>query len=240
MNDGRAKHGWPWIVALLIWPAATNFAPIVAQEPVQEPGLMPVVLTIERNGRWPPQNRVAVRGVRIALVKRQSSTTNETPPDEPRSAQVIISDASFDEIMFGKASNMTDARKRLIRLVRAKVESVDQLSSLTDAQKRKLRLAGSGDIQRLMDRVENLRERVQSDFVDEENVDQLRELAQKLSRAGSPLRRQLESGPFGDGSLFAKALKSALSPEQAAEYALGRLSLPAPQRDRLPDLAVPK
>jgi hypothetical protein len=235
MIEERRRLGWQRIVALLIGLPVLALGQIIAQEPNPERGLMSV-----GTYRGPRGVFVMVRGVRITLVKRQSPTPPEDSFEEPFSGQMGIADASFDEIIFDKVSNIADARARLIRRVRAKIESVDHICRLTDAQKQKLQLAGRGDIKRLMDRIEELRDRIESRDVEDGNLHQLRDLASELSRDGSPLRRETESGPFGDGSLFAKTLRTVLTPDQAAEYAQGRLPLPAAQRKGLPDLTLPR
>jgi hypothetical protein len=240
MSEGRTKRGRSWVVALLFGLPVLDIGQTIAQEPNPERGLMSVGLFTYRDQHEQVQHFVRVRGVKISLVKRQSSTPPEGPFEDSLSEQIGIADASFDEVMFDKVSNITDARARLLRRLRANVESVDRVCRLTDAQKQKLKLAGRGDIKRLSDRIEDLRERLQSRYFADENGRQLEAMARELSRIGSPLRREMELGPFGDGSLFAKTLRTLLTPDQAAEYAQGRLRLPAAQTDGLPDLSLPR
>ncbi|MGE5191319.1 MAG: hypothetical protein ACM3U2_02385, partial [Deltaproteobacteria bacterium] len=98
-------------------------------------------------------------------------------------------------------------------------EDVDELTGnygLTAAQKQKLQLAGRGDIKRMFDRIEDSRRRLQAQVV--QDIEGVQRLCVQMSQESSALRAGIRKGPFGEGSLFAKTLKSALTAEQIAGY----------------------
>src|SRR5262249_46788750 len=86
-----------------------------------------------------------------------------------------------------------------------------QLCRITEHQRKKLELAGRGDIKRFFDHIEEYRRQIHRPNT---GADELRTILQDLKRSQMAYRR----GIFGDGSLFTKTLKPALTPEQRAKY----------------------
>jgi hypothetical protein len=117
-----------------------------------------------------------------------------------------VSDAGFDRSLYGGASDEAAARQQLAALLQ---QAVDDLS-----QKQKLQLAGRGDIKRLFDRIEESRRGIQAHVI--HDVAGMQALCLELSRALTPLRKSLKTGPLGEGSLFARTLNRALTADQIA------------------------
>jgi hypothetical protein len=123
----------------------------------------------------------------------------------------MLSDQNFDQWVYGGGRNAASARSRLDSLLALQVEDVERTCALTEAQKKKLQLAGRGDVKRFFDRVEDKRRSFQ---LVRNDRNKFNEFYQELQ----PLQLTLSSGPFGEGSIFLKTLKSTLNDEQAAKY----------------------
>jgi hypothetical protein len=135
----------------------------------------------------------------------------EVPPPAERIIRVRVSAVTFDHWLFDNPSNADKVRAKLDEHLRTRIAAIDRLCRLTDSQKRKLDLAGRGDIHRLLERIEETRAKFERN-----RDDQVKALA--LYEEVRPLRLLLDAGPFDGGSLFARILKTTLTPEQAAEY----------------------
>jgi hypothetical protein len=129
----------------------------------------------------------------------------------------------FNQIVLGSEPHSGEAtRDRLEGILLKRLAALDRIYHLSDAQKLKLKLAGRGDVSRLMDRINAGRKKFPAE---------MQRYQQKLQRkfgnhlffsyADMPeiaaLRAAVESGPFGDESLFAKTQKSVLTKEQVEE-----------------------
>lgn len=123
----------------------------------------------------------------------------------------VMPDENFDAWAFGNRGNAAAARTRLDSLLLLKVENVAQNCELGEAQKTKLVLAGKGDIKRFFERVEELRKKFKQLKNDQNRIGE-------IAQAAQPFQRVVNSGPFGPGSFFDKALKNTLTVEQAARY----------------------
>jgi hypothetical protein len=126
----------------------------------------------------------------------------------------IMNGAQFDQQIFGGNGgngNAAVARTKLDSLLTLQVEEIERNCEVSAAQKKKLLLAGRGDIKRFFDRVEEVRQ--QFDKI-KNNQNQFPMIWQEMQ----PLQSTFNAGLFGEESIFAKALKSTLSPEQAARY----------------------
>jgi|SRR5579863_1613785 len=147
--------------------------------------------------------------------------------------RVILFSGTFDELVYGSDSNAANARVRLEQCLKQKLDKIDRISKLTDAQRRKLQLAGRGDIKRLFDRAEKLR-----DLCDRSTAIDLNEFqkwTEQVRSKSKSLRQPLTDGPFNTDSLFARCMKTTLTAEQAAQYARFEATPPyePPQRGRL-------
>jgi hypothetical protein len=132
--------------------------------------------------------------------------------DEPPSA---ATDAIFYGWVLGSgisSTNVTpaDARRRLDSILKSWVIYIDQLSGLTEDQQTKLRLAGLGDIQHFLDKVEEKRQVFQTIRHDPIQV-------QAFRKEIRPLQKFWISNPFLEGSLFWKTLRKTLPAAQFAK-----------------------
>jgi hypothetical protein len=135
-----------------------------------------------------------------------------------------ISDDNFNYLAFGPGFDAATARLRFDELVEQRVAAIDRCCALTANQSAKLKLAGRGDVHRFFERVDDVRRRLHSPEKVPANLDDLR----------TWLQQQLRSNllPFGEESLFAKALRTVLSGEQTARLAGNRL-IPLPPRQQI-------
>lgn len=129
---------------------------------------------------------------------------------EQQQQQFVVADETFDQWVFGQRGNAALGKTRLESALLVQIENIDRLCTLTEEQRQKLRLAGRGDIKRLFDRVEQLRKKFQLVKTDQNKINEFFQEVQ-------PFQAALKRGPFGDGSIFSKTLKSTLTPEQAAQ-----------------------
>jgi hypothetical protein len=136
----------------------------------------------------------------------------DEPDDEPAAAvQGFALQDWFNRYVFGNYGNPDAARKGLERALHIKIEDTHRAYGLSDAQRKKLQLAGRGDLKRLGEVLEKARKECETSGG---NIVVLRSMVPKLRS----LRDSINAGPFGDGSLFAKTLKTTLTAEQAATY----------------------
>jgi hypothetical protein len=127
----------------------------------------------------------------------------------------------FDQTVFGDARPQAvyAAKNRLNEILARKVVALDRIYGLSETQKQKLKLAGRGDIKRLDDRLESQRQK----FVAPRRVVRGNQVIEFEDTEISALRALMKSGPFGDESLFAKAQRTILTPEQVLKYEQRRL-----------------
>jgi hypothetical protein len=110
-----------------------------------------------------------------------------------------------------RAAAAAAVRSRLAKILQYEIAIIDHLCELTEAQKQKLELAGRGDVERLFEGVAKLRTKIPSVQNDEKKLN-------KLLRDMAQLKQKFESGPFGRGAMFRKAVDKALTPEQDVQY----------------------
>jgi hypothetical protein len=127
----------------------------------------------------------------------------------------------FDLTRRGAGDDVTIGRRLLRFRLEKRIRAVDRLIMLTEEQRQKLELAGNSDIEHLFDRINQLRDKFATTRGTPMEVEQL------IGREAAPLRTAFNSGPFAEGSLFAKVLKLTLTPEQATRYDEGRATVPA-------------
>ncbi len=136
-----------------------------------------------------------------------------TPSPEAQTRR--INDA-FDQRVFGGlgADAIAAARARLASTLLQKIASLDATCQLTREQQNKLELAGRGDIQRLLNRIEKLRNQFQIIYRDEEDVASLKSLDPQTRQSWDAIF----ADPFGETSLFARSRRKNLTSEQAAKF----------------------
>jgi len=137
----------------------------------------------------------------------------EVPLQQP--LRVAIDEVSCDHLLFGDWRNEPSARDHIESCLQRRIESIDGICRLTEVQTQKLDLAGRSDIKRLFEQVDELKPRLRT-ILSGKHVRELEPAALKLCRDSDPVRRAFISGPFGDGSSFAKTLKLTLTAEQTA------------------------
>jgi hypothetical protein len=141
---------------------------------------------------------------------------SEDEVDEVAAAPVnraffVLNDAQFDQWVFGDPGNSRGGRSRLDSLLSLQVDEVGRTCHVSDLDRKKLLLAGRGDIKRFFDLVEEKRRKFDKVKTDQNKVGEIyRELL--------PLQLALNSGLFGDGSLYAKTLKRILSSQDEVRY----------------------
>ena len=125
----------------------------------------------------------------------------------------VMNDAQFDQWVFGNmgVTNAGTARNKLDSLLTLQVDDLERTCGLTPIQKKKLLLAGRGDIKRFFDRIDDLRKKFTKNKNDQNVFGQLWQEVQ-------PLRNAFTTGFFDKDSIFAKAIKATLTPEQTGRH----------------------
>src|SRR5262249_46643570 len=156
-----------------------------------------------------------VGGGPCARAQDDGEEEEEAPNPAPavRMHAFIMNDGQFDQWVFGNMGlgNAGSARNRLDSLLTLNVDDLERTCGLTPVQKRKLIVAGRGDIKRFFDRIEEVRKRFAKNQNDQNQFAQLWQEVQ-------PLRNAYHAGFFGEESIYAKALKATLTPEQLEKY----------------------
>ncbi len=161
---------------------------------------------------------VQVRAARQAQLAAEALADDDEDAAEDAVAQpaFMFADENFDQWLYRDLQNTAGARSRLDALLLMRLEDVSQACTLSDPQRQKLQLAGRGDINRAFDRVEELRRKFQLVKTDQNRIGE-------ILQAMQPLQMTFQTGPFGDGSIFAKTLKTTLTSQQHADFeATGR------------------
>ena len=123
----------------------------------------------------------------------------------------VMTDDQFDQWIFGGPRNSRAGRNKLDSLLTLQVDDVARMCTLSEAQKKKLLLAGRGDIKRFFDLVEEKRKKFDKVKQDQNKIG---EIYQELV----PLQAALNSGLFGDGSIYSKTIRNVLSEEDSVRY----------------------
>jgi Leucine rich repeat len=123
--------------------------------------------------------------------------------------------SQFRNYAFGtQITRLTDNLSfRLNQILETKVLAVHLLCGLTDAQKQKVSLAGQGDIQRLLDRIE--RQLAACQLLDQQGVN---EIPNEFVNSALVLRATIDSGPFNEQSIFMKTLNNSMTAQQQGDY----------------------
>lgn len=145
----------------------------------------------------------------------------ETPShvDPPGSTVLALCERSIDELVLAPSLDVASVDGDLRRRLARRIESIDATCKLTPEQSRKLDLAGRAQIQKYFDRVEEMKAPLRKIRVE---VEDRRARVPPAFDAIRPAQTFLDllkgDGPFGDSSLFGKALRKTLTPDQLAEY----------------------
>ena len=115
----------------------------------------------------------------------------------------------MDQWVFGRYGGSGGARNKLDSSLLLRIQDLERACGITEVQQRKLRLAGRGDIKRFFDKVEELKRKYQRGQNDP-NANIWQEI--------QPLQVELNTGLFGDNSLYAKTIRRTLNHDQAARF----------------------
>lgn len=156
-----------------------------------------------------------VAGARPARAQDDGEGGAPRPAAVDRVNRAAMDEAQLDRLIFANLGlgNADVARDRLESHLTLRVEDLDRACRLTPAQQKKLLLAGRGDIKHFFDRVEEVKKK----YTAEKDVN-LQIRFQQIWREIQPMRSIVQSGLFGEGSIYAKAARAMLTPEQAAKY----------------------
>jgi hypothetical protein len=154
----------------------------------------------------------AVIGIAPA-VRAQDEEEEEAAPAAAPARFDAFNGFNFDQWVFGNlgGGNAGMVRNKLDARLELEVDDIERSCGLTPVQKKKLLVAGRGDIKRFFDRLEELRRK----------FDKLRNQQNALGMIWQdvqPLQAGVNSGLFGGDSIFAKALRTTLTPEQIADH----------------------
>jgi hypothetical protein len=119
----------------------------------------------------------------------------------------------IDDSVYGIYRNESGCREWLEASLRLKADEIKRDFGLSDRQKEKLELAGKGDIDRFLRRVELLKETWPPG-----QIPQVLFNFNVVAPEWWPLSQALEQGLFESGSLFHKVLSTALRPDQVVRY----------------------
>lgn len=122
----------------------------------------------------------------------------------------VMGQEDFDRWAFeGKTRQQIE--QTLVELLATQVESVARACTLSDAQKRKLELAGRGDVKRFSRSVDQVKEKFRQVGQDQQKFND-------IAREVFPLQLKMQTGVFGESSLYRKILKQTLDREQSDRY----------------------
>jgi hypothetical protein len=146
------------------------------------------------------------RATRAQVEVEPKPEENAAPP-----GRIVGREQDFDRWVFSLVRGTDAARVRLETILATRVEKIARRSALTEVQKKKLLLAGRGDIKRLFDRVDEMKANLKGDAEDQKKLMGFLE-EMRLQRIDA------RGDVFGEGSIFAKALKTTLTSVQSAQY----------------------
>jgi hypothetical protein len=155
-------------------------------------------------------------GSRIALGQNEDAPVeNENAPAAiaPGVNMVDIQQGpnldQMDQWVFGRFGGSGGARNKLDLSLLLRIDDLERTCGISEAQKQKLRLAGRGDIKRFFDKVEEVKRKFQQGK-NAPNANIWQEI--------QPLQVELNTGLFGDDSLYAKTIRRTLSHDQAVRF----------------------
>jgi hypothetical protein len=118
---------------------------------------------------------------------------------------------TFDQWLFHIDGSEQAAMERLGTVVDLQLSELESVCQLGDEQKKRLRLAARGDMQRFLDESRVLRRKFDASKKDQE-------IFNEMSPEVELLMNKMIRGLTGAGSLFAKVVPTALTPDKAAQY----------------------
>jgi hypothetical protein len=101
--------------------------------------------------------------------------------------------------------------KSFKQMLALQVQNVGRACELSAAQREKLQMAAECDLKRTSRAIDELREKFRQAGQDQETYS-------RLITEGSTMQMSLQSGIYGESSLFQKVLRQTLNPEQSLRY----------------------
>jgi hypothetical protein len=120
-----------------------------------------------------------------------------------------VNNDQVDQWIFGRFGGAPGARTKLDSALTLKIDELERLCGLSEGQKKKLLLAGKGDIKRFFDKVEDLKRKA---AIGQNGMNQ--NVWQDLQ----PLQAELNTGLFGEDSLYTKMVRRTLNDGQMAHF----------------------
>ncbi len=142
-----------------------------------------------------------------------SAAPDDIEPVDPAAVQgeFNIDESNFDQWIFQGNGNAVNGKERMKTRLNLQLAEIDRLCGLTTDQKEKLQLAARGDTKRFFDEVEVVRQKFLAVRQDQNAFGQIWQDIQ-------PLQRRVSIGLHGETSLFHKALRRTLNPDQMDRY----------------------
>jgi hypothetical protein len=116
----------------------------------------------------------------------------------------------FDQWVLG-GKTRDQVQRSLESQLDVQVDSAARTCGLSDAQKGKLALAGHGDMKRLLEGIDRLKEKFRQLGQDPQKFN-------KVAQEAFPLQTKLQTGLFDDASLYRKVLTRTLDHGQSLRY----------------------
>jgi hypothetical protein len=158
----------------------------------------------------------------LAIVSRGSiaRAQDDDEPDENENAQaagrmraVIVQQMAnveqVDQWVFARFGGSGGARNKLDSSLKLRIEDLERSCHITDFQKKKLLLAGRGDIKRFFDKIEDVKRKFQNGQNDPNA---------NIWQDVQPLQVELNTGLFGDDSIYKKTIGKTLEGDQISRY----------------------
>jgi hypothetical protein len=142
----------------------------------------------------------------------------EDPPEAQPIRRARIAADWLEQVLIGQTESAA-VRGELETNLAHEVEWLVEVYGLSALQKQKLLLAGRGDIKRQFEHIDEMKQKARSVSVDAANFQKLVDLQNTLLQEAAAWRTRLKTGQFGDSTLFAKALRKVLTPDQIAAHA---------------------
>jgi hypothetical protein len=163
----------------------------------------------------------------IVLIQEQPrDNAEEENADQPKRPDqqplVRLVRGTAEEFVFGQGLTALTAHASVDAIANEMIRAVDKVCSLSPEQRRRLELASGGEKKRFFDRAEAIKAKFE-EYEALTSIDQFREWAAEVDRQIDHLH---SPRLFGENSLFAKALNTVLTTEQAAALAAQPLNAP--------------
>ncbi len=120
---------------------------------------------------------------------------------------------NIDAWLFQLHRTESGTRSHLQKQLALAIDQIGRNVELGEEQKQKLELAGSGDVAKFFDQVEEIRAEFSDDKLNMNNGNDINKVFQRIQ----PLQQQLQVSLFGDGSIFASVSKGILDESQQSK-----------------------